>query len=116
MAQSGQIKYQEDGKLHYKNTSGATLPIRSIVVIGERLGIINSALADDEVGVADIVGIWPMPVKSTLTPAAGDVLGWDAADGEFNDDLVNNTIHAVVAASSLGGLCPTAGMQWMHIG
>ena len=115
MAQAGLIKNQADGKLHYINSTGALLPIRSIVVIGDKVGVINSHLADGQVGIADMVGIWPMPVLSTLTPSAGTVLGWDVADEEWNDDLVNNTIHARVACDSTGALHPAAATEWIPL-
>lgn len=116
MAISEEMFYEEDGKVHYTNGTGNTLPVRSIVVVGNKVAVLASELADGETGIAYTTGTWPMPVLSTLTPAEGDILGWDAADGEWNDDLVNNTITAVVASDADGGLCPTADTEWMHLG
>ena len=116
MAQAGKMKYEEEGKIHYTNGTGATLPVRSVVVVGDKVAVLNSELADGATGIAYTTGTWPMPVLSTLTPAEGDVLGWDAADEEWNDDLVNNTITAVVSSDADGNLCPDTDTEWMHLG
>lgn len=116
MSQAGNMKYEEEGKVHFTNGAGATLPVRSIVVVGDKVGVLAIELADGETGIAYTTGTWPMPVLSTLTPAEGDILGWDVADEEWNDDLVNNTIHAVVASDADGNLCTETDTQWMHLG
>ena len=116
MALAGKMKYEEEGKVHYTNGTGDTLPVRSIVVSGDKVAVLANELADGETGIAYTTGTWPMPVLSTLTPAEGDILGWDAADGEWNDDLVNNTIHAVVAADADGNLCAETDTQWLRLG
>jgi len=116
MAIALNIKYESDGKLHYTNSSGSTLPVRSIVVIGNRVGVLAQALEDGETGIAYISGVWPMPVATALTPAAGDVYGFDVLDEEFNDDLVNNLATAVVTVDVNGNLCPVADVEWLLIG
>ncbi len=117
MAVSGNIKFEtDDGKVYYTNGSGGTLPIRSIIVVGGRIGVLAQELADGEIGIAYITGIWPLPVKASLTPAEGDIYGFDVADGECNDDLANNTATAFVCVDSAGALCQVTGYQWMLIG
>ena len=116
MAQAGKMKYEEEGKVHFTNGTGATLPVRSIVVVGDKMAVLNSELADGATGIAYTTGTWPMPVLTSLTPAEGDVLGWDAVDGEWNDDLINNLITAVVAVDADGALCAETDTQWMHLG
>jgi len=116
MAQAGRMKYEEEGKVHYTNDTGATLPVRSIVVDGNKVAVLAQELAPGETGIAYTDGTWPMPVLSTLTPAVKDVLGWDVADGEWNDDLVNNTITAVVSSDAEGNLCPDTNTEWMRLG
>lgn len=116
MTQAGKMKYEEEGKIHFTNGTGATLLVRSIVVIGNKVGVLANELVDGATGIAYTTGTWPMPVLSTLTPAEGDILGWDAADGEWNDDLVNNTITRVVSSDANGNLCPDTDIEWMHLG
>ena len=116
MTAAKNIKYESDGKLHYTNDSGDTLLIRSIVVIGDRVGVLAKELADGETGIAYITGTWPMPVLTSLTPEVGDVYGFDVVDGEFNDDVTNNKATAVVAVDVDGDLCPDTDIEWMLIG
>lgn len=117
MTVAGNIKYQDPTRVYYKNETGGVLPVRSVVVIGDRVGITNTVLADDEVGVAHIARTWPMPVNATInsTAAAGDVLYWDAVDGELNDDAVNNPRAGIVEIDSAGELCSTAGHQFIML-
>ncbi len=115
MAVARGMKYEADGKVYFTNGTGGTLPIRSIVVVGDRVGVLAQELADGAVGIAYVGGVWPMPVLTSLTPAEGDVLGFDATDGEFNDDLAGNTITAVVCIDSAGALCQVTDHQWMLI-
>lgn len=116
MALAGQIRFSDSEILHYTNATGAVIPHQSIVVAGNRIGITRNTLADGATGVVAITGTWPMPVNSALTSAAGDVLGWDVADEEWNDDLVNNTIHGIVEPNPDGTLCSTPGYQIIFIG
>lgn len=117
MAVAADIKYQNYDRVHCKNDTGSTLPVRSIVVIGDRIGVTNAELADGEVGIAHIARVWTMPVNSTLnaTVAAGDVLYWDAADGELNDDSVNNPRAGIVVSDAAGDLCNVADHQYVMI-
>lgn len=83
-------------------TAPADVSSGGVVNVGDFVGVAQSdALTGAEVEVG-VVGVYELPVASALEVAVGDLLYWDAADGELNNDNANPLAGAATQVSGAG--------------
>lgn len=92
--------YIQDGN-HIDYTPAADLAAGDVVVQGELVGIADRALPAGQVGSLAVAGVFDVPKAAALAFAAGAKVYWDVADGNANDDGVNNKLlgKAIFAAA-----------------
>ena len=62
------------------HTAAANLVSGQAVLVGKRLGVALTDIANGSQGPVSVEGVWSLPKKAGDTPAQGDLLYWSAAD------------------------------------
>lgn len=74
-------------------TAGADISSGDPVVVGDLFGVACGDIANGESGEVQLTGVVGSIPKDTATAfAQGASVYWDVADGELNDDSVNNKL------------------------
>lgn len=64
-------------------TAGSALSSGAVVLIGNRIGVLLTDLANGEVGVAQVTGVWELTKLSTDVVTQGALLYWDAGNSRL---------------------------------
>lgn len=72
------------------NGGASTVGVGTIVLHGDRVGVAQVDIPVGQTGPVLCSGQWYAPLKSGDTPALGDYVYWDAANGYFTTTVVND--------------------------
>ena len=72
------------------NSGASTVGAGTFVLHGDRVGVAQVDMPVGETGPVECSGQWYAPLKSGDTPALGDYVYWDAANGYFTTTVVND--------------------------
>jgi predicted RecA/RadA family phage recombinase len=75
-----------------------------VVLINSLIGVAELDAAAGEEFTLTTEGVFDLPVASALDVPPGQLLYWDAADGEFNDDAANNKLGGVALTAAGAGV------------
>lgn len=85
--------------LNFTNGSGDTITSGSVVVIGEQIGIAKNDVANGDVGVLCMEGVFTVPKVTAAVIGQGESVIWDSSVGKFDDNL------ATPATGDVSGAC-----------
>ncbi len=86
--------------------SGAAVVVDQVLVLGDAVGIAQTAIADGATGAATIDGVYTFPKTSAAVIAQGETVDWDVSVGEVDDN----------AASPASGDCSNFGVAMAAAG
>ena len=94
-------KYKQPGDV-IDYTAGATIASGDVLVIGTKVGVALTAIANGSVGSIQVVGVFTLAKKSGDTVAQGAALYWDATNKYLTTTSTGNTLagYAFNAAGS----------------
>lgn len=78
--------------MDYLNSTGADLPVGSVVVAGVRVGVCEVAIPNGTVGSVRVREVVNLPKKAGDTPAQGGLVYWDAVHGYITTTSAGNTL------------------------
>lgn len=91
---------QEGDKLRY--TAGANITSGQAVLVGKRLGVASTAIANGDTGVLCMEGVYTIAKLSTDVVAQGSLLYWDDTNKRLTVTSTDNTLagYAFTAAGN----------------
>lgn len=96
-------KYKQPGDI-LTLTAPEAISANEVVKVGQIIGMsIAAAASGDPVEVA-VRGVYEFPCASAVVVAVGDLLYWDAADGELNKTPLGNTLVGYATSASGSGV------------
>lgn len=100
-------KYVQDGNvIDYANSSGSTIAVNSVVVVGANgnalLGVALRDIPDGDTGPLGIKGVYTLAKVSGAVITQGETVNWDASAGAFDDN------QAVAASGDVSGVAAYA--------
>lgn len=75
-------KFVQPGEV-IEYTAGSALSSGAVVLIGNRIGVLLTDLANGEVGAAQVTGVWELTKLSTDVVTQGALLYWDAGNSRL---------------------------------
>lgn len=83
-------------------TAGSALSAGAVVLIGNRIGVLLTDLANGEVGAAQVTGVWEIAKLSTDVVSQGALLYWDAGNSRLTTTASTHKLagYAWAAAGS----------------
>ncbi|BDD88707.1 DUF2190 family protein [Desulfofustis limnaeus] len=91
----------EDSYVTWTNGTGSDVDEGDVVVIGALVGVADADIASTAEGTVTIAGIATLPKNTELAIDQGDVVYWDAGDGELNKTAEGNTRAGIAVAGAL---------------
>ncbi len=91
----------EDSYITWTNGTGSTVDAGDVVVAGSLVGVADADIANGDDGTVTIAGIATLPKNTSLAIDQGDVVYWDAGDGELNKTSSDNTRAGIAVAGAL---------------
>lgn len=76
----------------WTNGTGSDVSSGDVVLVGTRVGIALGDIADGAEGQVAITEVWEVPKAAPLVIDQGDLVYWDAADGNVNKTATDNTL------------------------
>lgn len=73
-------------------TAGSDLTAGAVVVIGNRVGVLLTDLANGETGAAQVTGVFELTKLTTDDVAQGNLLYWDATNKRLTKTATDNTL------------------------
>lgn len=73
-------------------TAGSDLTAGTVVVIGNRVGVLLTDLANGETGAAQVTGVFEIAKLTTDDIAQGNLLYWDATNKRLTKTATDNTL------------------------
>jgi len=96
-------KYKQPGDI-LSLTAPEAISANEVVKVGQIIGMtINAAASGETVEVA-VRGVYEFPCASAAVIAVGDLLYWDAADGELNKTALGNTLVGYATSAAGNGV------------
>lgn len=89
--------------LDYTNTTGSALASGAMVLIGVRVGVVLSDIANGATGSARVRGVFSIAKLSTDTPAQGAALYWDNTNKRLTTTASGNTLAGYAAKAAGSG-------------
>lgn len=89
--------------LDYTNTTGSALASGAMVLIGARVGVVLTNIANGATGAARMRGIFSVAKLSTDTPAQGALLYWDNTNKRLTTTASGNTLAGYAAKAAGSG-------------
>jgi predicted RecA/RadA family phage recombinase len=84
-------------------TAGAALASGAVVLIGARIGVLLSALANGETGPAQMTGVFEIAKLSTDAMTKGALLYWDNTNSRLTLTSAGNTLAGYAWAAAGAG-------------
>lgn len=93
---------QEGKVMTWTNGTGSDVSAGDVVLVTNRIGIALGDIANGAKGELAIEEVWEIDKAAPLVIDQGDLVYWDAADGNVNKTATDNTLagFAFVAAAS----------------
>ena len=73
--------WQRGEAIDYKNETGAKIPADTVLIIGSVLGVAGGDIADGEIGVVHVNGVFEIPKKAAVALTAGEKVTFTDKDG-----------------------------------
>ncbi len=83
-------------------TAGSALSSGTVVLIGNRVGVLLTDLANGEVGAAQVTGVWEIAKLSTDVVTQGALLYWDAGNSRLTTTASSNKLAGYAWAAASG--------------
>lgn len=93
---------QEGDRLQY--TAGADITSGSGVLVGVRLGVAATDIANGAVGILAMCGVFELPKLSTDVVAQGALLYWDNTNKRLTVTATSNTLAGYAFAAAGNGV------------
>lgn len=82
---------QPGAVMSWTNKTGDAVSAGDVVLVGKRIGIALGDIADDATGELAIEEVWEIAKAAPLVIDQGDLVYWDATDGNMNKTATDNT-------------------------
>lgn len=96
-------KYKQPGDI-LTLTAPSTVAANAVVKVGQIIGMSIAAAASGESVEVAVKGVFEFPCASAAVIAVGDLLYWDAADGELNKTASGNTLVGYATSAAGNGV------------
>jgi predicted RecA/RadA family phage recombinase len=90
--------------LDFTNTTGATIASGAGVLIGVRLGVAKTDIANNATGSVAMKGVHELPKLGTDVVAQGALLYWDNTNKRLTTTASGNTAAGYAAAAASGSV------------
>lgn len=91
--------YQDGKVFNYANSSGQTIPYKTILVINDFIAIVLADILDGESGSVTNEGSWLLPASAGVEYAQGDAVHWNASGGVVTATKGANAYAGTVLAA-----------------
>ena len=93
---------QEGERIQY--TAGADITSGQMVLVSKRLGVATADIANGDVGVLAMDGVYEIAKLSTDVVAQGDLLYWDNVNSRLTLTATSNTLAGYAHAAAGNGV------------
>ena len=83
-------------------TAGADIASGDLVIVGQRVGVALDAIANGDVGVVRMEGVFEVPKEAALAVSQGDLLYCNTTSGELDKTATAQTLAGYAFADAAG--------------